>query len=118
MIVNRMELTPFFCICDCESHGHRMTLSVLQKTREAKQTKPCAWVAKDIPKHERRAGRVPTCSQVLRDTSSPRFPENCPKPIKEDTVAFHAGLIQHGFIRNADFVGVKLDSVQALRIKP
>jgi hypothetical protein len=90
MIVKHMELTPFFYISDCESHGHRMTLSVLQKTREAKHTKPCAWVAKDIPRYERRPGRASTYSQVLRDTSSPRFPENCTKPIKEDTVAFHA----------------------------
>jgi hypothetical protein len=88
MIVKRMEPTPFFCIGDCESHGHRITLPVLQKTREAKPTKPCAWLAKDIPKHQRRAGRAPIGS-LVRVTSSPRLPENCTKPIKEDTVALH-----------------------------
>jgi hypothetical protein len=90
MMLNRIKLTPFLYIFDCESHGHHITLSVLQKTREPEQMKPCLRVAKDIPKHEQRPGRAPTCSPVLSDTSSPRFPENYTKPIKEDTVAFHA----------------------------
>ena len=89
MTGQRTELPPFLCISDCESHGHRMPLSVFQSTWVGTQTKRSARVAKDIPNPQKRLTQAPTGSS-FRPTSSPRFPENCTKPIKEDSVAFHA----------------------------
>ncbi len=64
MMVRRTGPTPFLYIWDCESHGHRMTLSVFQGTCEGAQTKRCAGM---IRKQEERAARAPTCSQFLRN---------------------------------------------------
>ncbi len=64
MMVQRTGPTPFLYIWDCESHGHRMTLSVFQGTCEGAQTKRCPGM---IRKQEERAARAPTCSQFLRN---------------------------------------------------
>jgi len=90
MMVQPEVVTPLLYISDCESYGHRMTLSVFQKTCKGTQTKLSAGVAEVIRKEQERPGPAPMCPQFLRDTSFPLFPENCTKPIKEDTVAFHA----------------------------
>ena len=89
MMVQRTQGTPFSSISDCESHGRRITLSVFLPTCERAHTKRRAGVAEDIPKQSEPAVRAPTCSHFLRHTFH-TFPENCTKPIKEDTVAFHA----------------------------
>jgi len=71
-------------------HGHRMTLSVFQGSCEAEQMKRC--VQRDGSYHERTMSAHDGLRLALSSSTLPlpRVAENCTKPIKEDTVAFHA----------------------------
>jgi hypothetical protein len=82
MMLQRPDGSACSYFADCESHGHRMTPSVFQEPREGAKKKRCVGVAEDIRNQKQRPGRART-SQI-------HSPENCTKPIKEDTVAFHA----------------------------
>jgi len=89
MMAQHAAAVYLLSISDCESHGHRITLSVLHTTPAAKLSKPYARVANNFARKPR-AGRALTYSRFLHDRTCPRLPGNCTKPIKEDTVAFDA----------------------------
>ena len=89
MMLHPLPSTPFLDISDCESHGHCITLSVFQLTGAAAQITPRGGLVKDILQKGKRTECAPIRSHG-RGTSSSHSPDNCTKPIKEDTVAFHA----------------------------
>lgn len=77
---------------DGEAHGHRMTLSAFQETGKADADELLLSSSGRHPQAQQHPQPAPLCSH-FRDPGSPRlprFPDNCTKPIKEDTVPFHA----------------------------
>ena len=91
MMAQRIKVLPHFSLflSDCESHGHLISLPVFSHNASFAMLQ-----------------RLPMGFPFVPNTCSPRFPklsassswlctssgtpENCTKPIKEDTVAVHA----------------------------